>query len=88
MYIYYPSNAAVYVRQVGGPDRVTEQWIGAGPDQVIIISGSYPPTSSMYFITASYAITYATMSSFAETASYSLTGGGGSTDYIGNQVFS
>ena len=42
MYIYYPSNATVYVRQVGGPNAVTEQWIGSGPDSVIIISGSAP----------------------------------------------
>ena len=63
----------MYVRQVGGPDRVTEQWIGAGPDQVIIISGSYPPTASMYFITASYAVSYATSQSLADSASYADT---------------
>lgn len=73
MYIYYPSNAVVYTRQVGGPDRVTEQWIGAGPDQVIIISGSYPPTASMYFITASYAVDYATSQSLCTSASYAGT---------------
>lgn len=73
MYIYYPTSAQVYVRQVGGPDRVTEQWIGAGPDQVIIISGSYPPTSSMYFITASYAMTFAVSTSLADSASYAGT---------------
>lgn len=73
MYIYYPSNAAVYVRQVGGPDRVTEQWIGAGPDSVIIISGSYPPTASTAFITASYAIIYTTSMSLADSASWAGT---------------
>lgn len=52
---------------------VTEQWIGYGPDAVIIISGSYPPTASMYFITASYAVDYATSQSLATSASYSDT---------------
>lgn len=81
MYIYYPSNATVYTRQVGGPNMVTEQWINYGPDSVIIISGSFPPTASMYFITASYAVSYATSqslctsASFSDTASYSLNAG-------------
>jgi hypothetical protein len=73
MYIYYPSNATVYVRQVGGPNAVTEQWISSGPDSVIILSGSYPPTASTAFISASYAIMYTTSMSLATTASYANT---------------
>lgn len=73
MYIYYPSNAATYIRQVGGPNMITEQWIGYGPDQVIIISGSYPPSASTAFISCSYAITYTTSMSLADTASYAKT---------------
>jgi hypothetical protein len=84
MYIYYPSNAKVYVRQVYGPNLITEQWIGAGPDQVIVISGSYPPSSSMDFITASFCTT----SSYAETSSYASNGGGREVDILQIQIFS
>jgi hypothetical protein len=94
MYIYYPSNAVVYTRQVGGPNMVTEQWIGSGPDSVIIISGSYPPTASTAFISASYAIVYTTSMSLADsaswagTASYSLNAlGTPSASYAGTSSF-
>jgi hypothetical protein len=73
MYIYYPTQAQTYVRQVGGPNAITEQWIGYGPDQVIVISGSFPPTASTMFITASYALTFAVSTSLADSASYSQT---------------
>lgn len=83
--IYYPANSVVYARQVGGM-QVIEQYIGVGPDQIIVFEGTNPATSSTLFITASYALTYATMSSLAVTASYALTGGGASI--LQTQVFS
>lgn len=64
MYIYYPSNAVVYIRQVGG-GQVTEQYISYAPNQIIIISGSYPPIAATNFVT----------SGFALTASFALNGG-------------
>jgi hypothetical protein len=85
MIIYYPTDATVYTRQVGG-QGITEQFISYAPDQVIIISGSTQPSASTLFVTASYALTYATMSSLAITASYALTGGGAGV--LQSQVFS
>ena len=48
MYIYYPSNASVYTRQVAG-GQITEQFIGVLPDQIIILSSSVFPAAATGF---------------------------------------
>jgi hypothetical protein len=69
MYIYYPSDATVLVRQVNG-GVMTEQFISYGPDQVIIITDQNTSASTA-FLTASFATNAATASYLCGGASVS-----------------
>lgn len=73
--IYYPTSASIYTRVVGGTD-LTQINVGVMPDVIFVLDSSgLPFTASI--VSSSYALS----ASFAES-------GGGSSDYIGNQVFS
>lgn len=86
--IIYASSASVYSRVIGRTG-LSEMHIDVLPDMVLVLTGSYPNTSSVMFIQGyDTGSIYPITASWVLTASYSTNGGGGGADYIGNQVFS
>lgn len=85
--IFYPSSASVYTRVVG-TTGLSELYIDVLPHMVMVLTGSWPNTSSVMFIqgydTSSF---YPITASWVLTASYAINEGY-TADYVGNQVFS
>lgn len=86
--IYYPTAAAIRTRIVGSTG-LTEMNIGISPNYVLMLTGSFPVSSSFVIVTAAD-----TGSVFPITSSWSVnavgggSGSGGGTDVLQTQVFS
>ena len=71
--IYYPSSASIYTRIVQGTG-LTEMNLGISPNIVLMLTGSFPVSSSIVIVTAAdTGSTYFITASSAQTASYALT---------------
>jgi len=79
--VIYPSSASVYTRVID-TTGLSELHIDYGPAVVLVMTGSYPVTSSITFITA-----IDTGSIYPITASYALTSAT-ATNILENQLFS
>jgi hypothetical protein len=88
--IFYPSSASIYTRVVG-TTGLSELHIDVLPNMVLVLTGSWPNTSSITFIegfdTGSMYPISASWVLNSVTASYALTTKN-DVDYIGNQAFS